>query len=310
MSVDVKKGAVLLLLVMGLLGGSFWMGLRTGPEVEKTELVVVVEGEETVESGEEMDMLRRCHQFSLSEFNERQHSVLLLSSFPHTGVSVTKTLFEEATGISTYTQYAANDERHIEACDFQSGPWRLYCRADGEGEQCVHSHPPPYEVPYLVNSHFPIYSQVCGSFGYDLPAHSQAIHMVRNPVDSFFTWFLDHKKSHPDELDGVALVDEFSEQYVQWHDYWRSHREPKQAPPSRMWIRFEDMCLCFPLFMNRVIEFTGAMPHADERLLEDALRRNACNEAVVLGKDLSRCASTHPRHSCNALTVLLFVFSG
>ena len=301
MSVDVKRAGLLLVIVLVLLCGSFWAGLKTGPDVEKRELVPI-EGEDTAEKGGEMDMLRVCHQYSVSEFNERQHSVLLLSSFPHTGVAVTKTLFEEATGISTYTQYPANDEHHIEACDYQSGPWRLYCRSEsGEGE-CLHSHPPPYEVPYLVNSLYPIYSQACGSFGYDLLGHSKAIHLVRNPIDSFVTWAAEYRKTHNEETNVMAMVDEFSAQYVQWHDYWRNHKEPSQAAPTRLWIRFEDMCLCFPLFMNRVIEFTGAQAYADEQHLEEALRRNACDESVVLGKDLSRYDMTASADSFIILT--------
>ena len=115
--------------------------------------------------------------------------IALFSTYPVSGAFLMSELYQRSTHLNAYSQYKESSS-HIQACNFQTGPWNLFCRqreTDDGRQKCLY-HRPDEITPYFVGTNYPVNSKMCEEFGFPLPRHELVIHMVRNPVDNISGW--------------------------------------------------------------------------------------------------------------------------
>jgi len=238
--------------------------------------------------------------------SERKRDILLLSTYPVTGAPLLRTIYEEATKISTYTQYREQGS-FTNACNFQTGPWMLFCDKHEEKIACKHKSPPPLDVPYFVNSNYPIYSDMCDGLGYPLPRHEKVIHIVRNPVDNIEAWMHYDFGAMTTEAWTLPTVTKYIEEYQSWHDYWKDYHFNEPSIPT-LWIRYEDFCYCTKPAVDRILEFSQVSPHLNLDDLLDILQKNPCSEVKQVGKGVSHFSTTQLEYIQNNFDYVLRQF--
>lgn len=216
---------------------------------------------------------------------ETKRDIVLLSTYPVTGASLVRAIYEDATHHSSYTQYKESDS-FLQACNFQTGPWKLYCNKHSEKLQCQNKSPPPKDVPYFVNTNYPTYEKVCDSFGYPLPRHEKVVHIVRNPVDNIEAWIHYEFGELTREAWIQSTIKKYIDEYDNWHSYWRTYHEEEPKIPT-IWVRYEDLCLCLEPALQKILTFTGVLEEEDKEALAAVLKNNPCTEIKQLGKGVS-----------------------
>lgn len=263
-----------------------WYGLRFESHTEKIPF-----------SPQQLRKIEECQQAEIDLENvaesnivcyskkETKKDIILLSTYPVTGASVIRAIYEEATHHSSYTQYRESGS-FTQACDFQTGPWKLFCNMHPDEIKCLNTSPPPGNTPYFVNTNYPTYEKMCDSFGYQLPRHEKVIHVIRNPVDNIAAWIHYDYGDLTKEAWTQSTVKKYMDEYDAWHTYWKNyHNEEPETPVE--WIRYEDMCLCMEPAMQKILRFTEVLPQEDKEALQTILKNNPCTEVKELGKGVS-----------------------
>lgn len=245
-------------------------------------------------SPEQVSLVKECQGTSEFEVvksakvcytkSESKHDIALLATFPLTGNTITKTVYELSSGFTTYSQYNEGDY-YFAALNYQNGPWALYCRGNPTTGEC-NGTPPPWDVPILVTTSYPLFEKVCGEFGYPLPRHERLVHIVQNPIDSIEAWFKsEYSGASITEFWSDKTIAKYVDAYLEWHTFWRSYPSNFPEVPT-YWIRYEDLCLCLKPAMAQILEFTNVFQDVDPWAFDDILSRNPCLESKFVGKGL------------------------
>lgn len=285
MEAKTKASVVFLMCLSVVLLSSVWYGLGFESHTSKIPL-----------SKDQLNTIAKCRESEVNlldvEFadsnlvcyptTETKRDIAILSTYPVTGSTLIRSIFESVTGVSTYTQYAESSD-YREACNFQDGPWKLYCQKGDNENECLHSHPPPKDIPYIVNTNYPIYSTICESYGYPLPRHEMAIHIVRNPIDSVEAWInYEYGDSimanwNNNTLEGY-LID-----YLDWHTYFKNYHENEPDIPT-IWIRYEDLHLCPKQTMEAIFSFTKTSSIVNQEKLNNDITYMTAKEPKKVGQ--------------------------
>ena len=252
-------------------------------------------------SPKQMDKLQRCLEeegapedqlFIESDVvcfpaTNAKRDIVLLATYPVTGEYLIGALYEKASTIASFSQYPTNPT-YIHAYDFQTGPWKLYCLKDPREEvkKCAFNSPPPENVPFLVQTNFPVYEKVCGHFGYPLPRHERIIHIVRNPFDNIDAWIHHDNDSRLSEMWSEKPKEEYIEKYGEWHSFWQGYHLTERTPT--LWIRHEDLCICLHSGLEILLDFAEVLDHTNQEALRDIISRNPCVEDKEIGISLAK----------------------
>lgn len=245
-------------------------------------------------SAEQVSLVRECQGNSEFEVvksskvcyvkSESKHDIVLLATFPLTGNGITRTIYEHSSNFTTYSQY--NDgESSFQALSFQTGPWLLYCKGNPSTGEC-NGNPPPWDVPLLVSSNYPLFDRVCGEFGYPLPRHERVVHIVQNPIDSIEAWYKsEYSAAGLKEFWNEKTISKYVDAYGEWHSFWQSYPSNYPEVPT-YWIRYEDLCLCLKPAMAEILEFTNVFQDVHTWEFDEILESNPCSESKFVGKGL------------------------
>ena len=288
MEAKTKASIVFIGVIFLIVGYTFWYG-RNVEQVSTTTRIPL--------TSEQIVSLNTCSEkvhdsVQVLQTNsvcypkkENKHNIVLLATTPKSGSYITQQVYEQATGIQTYTPYIEDDLPHIAACNFQTGPWKLYCRANPQNGSCAYQHPPPWTVPYFVLSNYPVNAKVCHKFGYPLPRHEKVIHFVRNPVDNIEEWVRYDFSKLTERAWNDDIVQKYTDQYVEWAEFWKDYYAENPNIPS-LWLRYEDFCICTKTAMHKLLTFADAHHHIDDDILDQVLAVNPCTESKEIGRGL------------------------
>src|SRR3990167_4606020 len=248
-------------------------------------------------TAEQIEALQRCDlpeaqsiiethtQLACSKKNERKHAITLLVSFPNKiDSNAIRSIYEDSVSITTYSPYEELDAFHMKACTYQTGPWELYCR--GANGKCYQQHPPPWKVPYLVKSSYPMYSQMCQSFGYQLPTFDDLILLQRNPIDAIHGWWTEEKSKAKLDNNGFNdTIEYFAEQFVEYVEFWENFYPLDDV--KTLVLRYEDFCVCGKHEMVKFFLFTNTYEMVDTIPFLSSININECTEKIGAGIDES-----------------------
>ena len=281
-----KLSAVFLAFLCLVVATSLWSGLRFTSHTEKIPFSPqqLKKIEECTAGGSDLVDVAET-SFVCYPSTETKRDIVLLSTYPVTGAPIVRTVYEEGTGVSSFTQYLEGGN-FVMACDFQTGPWKLYCNKHPDKIECAKQSPPPENTPYLVNTNYPVYGRMCESLGYPLPRHEKVIHVIRNPVDNIEAWVHYEYEDSTREAWTNPTVQKYIDEYYSWHSYWKEYHYNQPEIPT-LWVRYEDFCLCMEPALRRMLEFSDAIPKKDQEAMATIIQDNPCVEAKQVGKGVS-----------------------
>lgn len=166
-----------------------------------------------------------------------------LATYPRAGNHWMRYMLEELTGKATGSVYRDLDEPVHLGNIF---PWGGYAPVGGyEGNRIY----PEFGDLYILKTHFP----VMGGFE---PVQIAAIRIVRNPLDSFYSYATFLKLCNNSEFP-EKLTERFIQEFKTFHNFW-DNQDPVLT------IRYEDLLLNQKEILSEVATFLKIPFHKDD----------------------------------------------
>ncbi|HEY2810255.1 MAG TPA: sulfotransferase domain-containing protein [Rhabdochlamydiaceae bacterium] len=181
----------------------------------------------------------------LGEWNRK----IYLATYPRSGNHWLRYLIEEVTQIATSSVYCDADEgkSHLG----KPFPWGGYSPKFGYEGKC--RYPYPYEV-VVIKTHFP----AVPAQKFDRMSYVKAIRIVRNPIDSLYSFYVFNKKQRLGSRMSGELLEKRIRSWRKFHEYWN-------AQSNVVTIRYEDM-LKDPLPCLQTVFSAMGYAFSDEQL--------------------------------------------
>lgn len=136
---------------------------------------------------------------------------IYLATYPRSGNHWVRYLIEESTHIATSSVYKdLSDPIHLD----NIFPWGAYSTENGYRGNC---RQPSKNDPVIVKTHFPLMPSQTGDRYYSF----MTIRIIRNPVDSCWSFFINHFPNHdyPNKVPHEFVV-HFIKTWKMFHEYW------------------------------------------------------------------------------------------
>ncbi|MFZ0565177.1 MAG: sulfotransferase domain-containing protein [Chlamydiales bacterium] len=137
-----------------------------------------------------------------------------LATFPRSGNHWTRFIIEEATHIATSSVYPdwTPEYQHLRT----PFPWGGYCCAYGYQGNCRY---PTRDDIVVIKTHYPSLSKTA----FDCAPHVKTIRIVRNPIDSFYSFYVfSHRGNPPEKMIPSSFVKKYIKSFSRFHDYYNS----------------------------------------------------------------------------------------
>ncbi len=143
--------------------------------------------------------------FLSSAFAEANWDRAYLATFPRSGNSWMRLLIEELTDVSTCTVYKHRNRPLIELA-----PIKAFYRLKEE------RRPPQKGDLVVVKTHYPYLSQSNG----DKHPYSKTIRIVRNPIDTFYSFMVWNEKHEGRKPKPTQMIKEMVKSWRTFQEYW------------------------------------------------------------------------------------------
>jgi hypothetical protein len=188
-----------------------------------------------------------CLLSLLLSFSEHLSSVLpegankwkrvYLATYPKSGNHWLRALIEEATHIATSSVYCDQDTPiHLP----KPFPWGGYCPKNGYNGTC--RYPRPGEI-VVIKTHFPM----IGYHDFDPVKPTKTIRVIRHPVDSFYSLFI---QEPPQGKVPQDTMQSFLSGWKQFQHYW-------DKQPDVYSITYEDLYKTPAPILKKVLKAIG-----------------------------------------------------
>jgi hypothetical protein len=149
---------------------------------------------------------------------------IYLATYPRSGNHWARYLIEEVTHIATSSAYCDPDPQHIR----KPFPWGGYCCNHGYEGTCRYPTKDDYVV---IKTHYP--GQNIGS-EFHTNNYVQALRIVRNPVDAFYSQYERLSKGKPEPIVPRKIVMRYIKTWERFQNYWNNKRDV-------ITVRYENM---------------------------------------------------------------------
>lgn len=178
-----------------------------------------------------------------------------IASYPRCGNKWTRSLIEEATGITT--AYSFLGFKQAMQC---ISPWGAYVNSNYEQKGL---RLPDILEPLVIKTHFPVYhNQPLGDV-----VNTRVVRLVRHPVDSFYSEYvlsLKGTRRKPAFQMPRYFLHKAVFEWIKFQKYWNQE-------PNVLTIRYEDLFTDPVNNLRRILEFAGY--EFTEEDLERAVRK-------------------------------------
>lgn len=156
--------------------------------------------------------------FSFSKEESDSWKRIYLATYPRSGNRWMRSLIEEATHIATSCVYYPKLHTKVH-------PWGGY--STDHGYEGTARYPTLNDI-VIIKTHFPALEAT----PFDLKERLLTIRIIRNPVDSFFSYNIYDGTNKIDEISDERLID-YITRWKKFHNYWNNQK-------SVVTLRYED----------------------------------------------------------------------